>query len=512
MPERRQSTTQEEFAQGEALAYRDFSESLGPTDSSVRDLRDPRTRRLSSSPTLDGDTDCDQEKDAGSAPGAGAPKRLGFFDREFRDMRRKTIIKILVMLATMATLTLGTLSIYWASNYEREKYVRKTSVWVVNMDDGTDAIVGPAFQRIVSAYAASVDRIKVEMRSGADFGYDQARVDREVTQEKIWGAFTIARNATSAMLAALQNPSSNAAVAYDPLTASSFTYPSTRDYTSYVGVYVPWATAAGKNFTAQFAADLYGDAASHDISLSDVASNRPLLLALPVGMALRDLRPLPSVLENAATQVGLLYLIIVSFFQFNFFQPVHQALGQVLHPRHYIMYRLLVSWVAYFLLSLFYSLLSLAFQVDFTAVYGKAGFVIYWLCNFLGMAAVGGACENMAMVIVPLCPPLIGYWLIFWVVSNVSATFTSIPLMPSVFKYGYAFPLHNLSQIAKTVLFNTKNTIGLNLGVIIAWIAVNTALMPLCMLFFKTQMTKKAQAEAAAKAAAAAAAGEKGAH
>jgi hypothetical protein len=39
-------------------------------------------------------------------------------------------------------------------------------------------------------------------------------------------------------------------------------------------------------------------------------------------------------------------------------------------------------------LQLFYSSLSLAFQVDFNHWYGASGFVIFWMLNWVGMLSV----------------------------------------------------------------------------------------------------------------------------
>lgn len=75
--------------------------------------------------------------------------------------------------------------------------------------------------------------------------------------------------------------------------------------------------------------------------------------------------------------------------------------------------RLFGSMSAYFLLSLAYSLVSLAFQVPFsntgphpdTSVvsnpdaFGKGSFVVYWMLNFVGMYALGLASENVTMIV-----------------------------------------------------------------------------------------------------------------
>lgn len=85
------------------------------------------------------------------------------------------------------------------------------------------------------------------------------------------------------------------------------------------------------------------------------------------------------------------------------------------------------------MLSFAYSLISLAFQINFTGgnpvqsdtavvvtsgdynnspAYGMGSFPVYWMLNFFGMIALGLACENVAMIV---GQPWTGCWLIFWV-------------------------------------------------------------------------------------------------
>lgn len=73
------------------------------------------------------------------------------------------------------------------------------------------------------------------------------------------------------------------------------------------------------------------------------------------------------------------------------------------------------------MLSLAYSLISLAFQMNFSGgvphtgdptqvtptidgyqnanAYGHGAFPVYWMLNFFGMIALGLACENVAMIV-----------------------------------------------------------------------------------------------------------------
>ena len=41
------------------------------------------------------------------------------------------------------------------------------------------------------------------------------------------------------------------------------------------------------------------------------------------------------------------------------------------------------------------------------------------------------------------------------------------------YKWGYSFPVYNLSQAIRTIIFNTKSHLSLNAGVLIVWIALS---------------------------------------
>lgn len=124
-----------------------------------------------------------------------------------------------------------------------------------------------------------------------------------------------------------------------------------------------------------------------------------------------------------------------------------------------IIWRWIATLSAYFMLSLAYSFVSMAFQINFTHTnpitsetqvtdiaygnpvsYGHGTFLVYWMLNFFGMIALGLACENAAMVV---GMPWMGLFLIFWVITNVSTSFYDIEIAPAFYRWGYAWPLHS---------------------------------------------------------------------
>jgi hypothetical protein len=205
----------------------------------------------------------------------------------------------------------------------------------------------------------------------------------------------------------------------------------------------------------------------------------PQALSPAVGFSQYNLRPFYPYTAIPAVGIGLIVsskyralhslitsmsdLIILSFFSFSFYLPIHMKyLKPEGHPPlkfwQLILWRWLATIVAYLFLSLAYSLISLAFQINFSKrnpvtsqtepalieygnpnAYGRGSFPVYWMLNYWGMIALGLACENVAMVV---GQPWTGLWLIFWVITNVSTSFYDIDIEPHFYYWGYAFPLH----------------------------------------------------------------------
>lgn len=138
---------------------------------------------------------------------------------------------------------------------------------------------------------------------------------------------------------------------------------------------------------------------------------------------------------------------------------------------------------------LMYSLLNVAFQIDFTRHFGRSGFMAFWMLNWAGMMAVyvhslsslaslikpfaisGLALESMITL---LTTRFIPFFMITWILSkkirwylitihwttyagNVSVCIAPIQVLPGIYRYGYAAPFYNLSRGFRTIAFSTKN-------------------------------------------------------
>ncbi|ELU36544.1 response to drug-related protein [Rhizoctonia solani AG-1 IA] len=114
--------------------------------------------------------------------------------------------------------------------------------------------------------------------------------------------------------------------------------------------------------------------------------------------------------------------------------------GPFLRLRSYLYLRILVPLGLYFPLSLAFAMVSLPFHAPFGTKYTYAGgFFLYFVYTYMGMCALGLATEAMVTILTP----------------------------------------SNNTQSVRTILFNTKNHLGLNAGVILAWIVLSLTTIPL---------------------------------
>lgn len=146
-----------------------------------------------------------------------------------------------------------------------------------------------------------------------------------------------------------------------------------------------------------------------------------------------DRRPLKPVVGEAASQIGLIYLIIISFFGVLFYAPVHFQFAGKIPTAEYYAYRLLVPIISYLVLSLMYSVLSVIWGINFNTHYGHAGFMIYWMLSWISMLALGLPVENIQNA---FGPPWTQVFLIFWVISNVVTGFFPNEILSNFYKWG----------------------------------------------------------------------------
>ncbi len=488
------------------------------------------------------------EKNVGGEKGKPpAPAPVGFWDHRLKKTRvevlkawmktsRCTDERMLFLLISPALILsvfiLGVLSMYWAVLSHVNENVSSLTIFVVDFDGMapyTTVVpqIGPFIvQATEQRLAAPKPHLGYETVSREHFANDPMNVRQEIFDQKAWAAIIINANATALLQRAVETGNTS----YDPLGACQIIWVEARDEDTIHAHVGPELQSLAASLTAQFGARWTQQVLRNNSIPNNNLEAAPQALSPAIGFSIFNLRPFDPPVTVPAVTIGLIYLIIISFFSFAFYMPTHMkflipAGHPPLHFNQFIIYRWFATMAAYLSMSLFYSFISLAFQIPFnnpTApgnemahnpnAYGAATFVVYWMINWIGMIALGLACENVAMII---GQPWTAMWLIFWVISNVATSFYALDLTPKFYYWGYAWPLHQsklphlavlgqgidifpVVEASRSTLFDLHSRIGLNFGVLFAWAAVNSLFFPFCCYFmrWKTQRQKRKEMEA----------------
>ncbi|KAH8689989.1 hypothetical protein BGW36DRAFT_65953 [Talaromyces proteolyticus] len=447
------------------------------------------------------------EKDPENGDGSKNAKAISFFHPTLKDTRIRAYRLWAVTVLALGVFIIAVLSLYWGVLYAVYDRLPNITVWIVDFDaktapyDTITPIIGPFITKEFSQLKpALVDNLGWTIKPANEFDNDPMRVRQGVYYEKAHAAIIINSNATALLKAAVNQGNSS----YDPTGAAQVIYNTARDQTTLTTYILPALLDTLfpilSHFGAQWASMLDRNSSTQNVFRTPQAVNPA------IGFSFIDLRPFNPPTATPSISIGLIYLIIISFFSFSFLMPIH---GLFIQPRghppvrtwHLFTWRIFSSIMAYFFLALCYSLISLAFQIPFSNnpaptnvgamnpnAYGKGSFVVYWMLNFVGMGALGLPCENMAMI---LGQPYSSLWLILWVITNVATSFYTLDLASDFYHWGRAWPLNRIVNGSRTILFDTRSTIGIDFGVLFAWVAVSIIIFPFADYIMKWRLSRQ---------------------
>ncbi|KAJ7252396.1 hypothetical protein B0H12DRAFT_1017999 [Mycena haematopus] len=388
------------------------------------------------------------------------------FSAEFLDKSlsaiRATYFKILIAgVVVLGVVVFGVCAIYWGSIWSTPH--RAVSGWIVDFDGG---FVG---QEVAATLVGMNQGSKIvwEVVFASRFQDGLSQVKNAVIEEKTWVAVAINAGASLNLSAALSEVDKS----YNSSLAITFVGSEARNENEYRVIISPLISSqleqACRAFALQFARNISGT-----IDPVPLLSNAPQIITEPISYIIDNVRPFDVPVASAVTFVGLIYMLILAFFMLLLSNGarLYVGLDQRLSLGSLIRVRLITCFVGYFFVALFYALLSLAFKLPFNNRYGKAGFVIFWMLNWIGMLACGLTLEALATIVTVRYTPL---FLVFWIISNMSVAGYPLQVLPHIYRFGYAYPFYNISRGVRTIVFDTKDELGINFGVLLAWVVVS---------------------------------------
>lgn len=185
--------------------------------------------------------------------------------------------------------------------------------------------------------------------------------------EHVWAALVVNANATALLRRAVETGDCSCG----PIGTAQFIYNKSQDEATYSNYILPMATKLQTQITSQFG-EMWSAQVLSNTSLSRATFARaPQAISPAIGFSKQNLHPFYPYTATPAVSVCLIYLIIIAFFSFSFFHPVHTKyiIPQGHPPMSFyqlIIWRWFATLLAYFLMSPAYSLVSLAFQIPFS--------------------------------------------------------------------------------------------------------------------------------------------------
>lgn len=256
---------------------------------------------------------------------------VGFWDWRLNHVRKEAFLKWTLTTGFLMAFIIGTLSIYWGVFNHVERNLSSLVVYIVDFDgqtapfneSGVEPIVGPQIVQLAQQMVeSSTPNLGYGSLPPSDFNYDPLEVRRSVYHWDAWAAIIINPNATAMLYSAVQNGNAS----YDPIGACQLIYIQARDETNWSNYMFPLISQLMTQATSMvgqtWASQILQEATSNQ-TLLDGMVQAPQALSPAIGFSMFNLRPFYPYVATPAVSIGLIYLIIISFFSFSFYLPIH---------------------------------------------------------------------------------------------------------------------------------------------------------------------------------------------
>lgn len=398
------------------------------------------------------------------------------------------------------------LSIYWGTYYNRGSRLHRLKFLAIIADDRTLSTVPPVIGNTLSRIITSPKIAQYgtwTLQNSTNYQFTNSsqyfsELLHKVYIQDYWAGCVVMPNASSNYLQAIEqsNGTVNSTLfvhciyqtGVDMLTVQSYVLPVISTISQALMDYAPNAIIQ----------PLIGEipqntrAATVRKTLTNPQSAN--LITGPFVASITDLRPASYAPFMGIIYVGLIYTCVISVQLFNFTAFVHDKLQDKLHKRSYFFYRLGSSHVLYAALGLAFTLVVVAFRLPYNATFGKSGFLVIWAASYLNLAALGGINENILLNVISFDRTYIGFYIVGFLIINISPIMSEVTISPKFYRYSYALPVYNYQKILIICFFDTtKRRLGRYIGILIAWVVVTNIAAPFSMKLSKKNAAKFAK-------------------
>lgn len=429
-------------------------------------------------------------------------KKTSLMSKKMRDHRRRILAKFLSTHFLLGIFVIGALSLYWGAVYNYDHYLYRVHALAVIQDEPYTTNDGTVIPSIASNVTNIIHGLPCTwtILNATEFQiiYNLTSVDeiddritKLIYDEKFWMALNIRSGATEAFYKSVME---NDTDVFNSSRYFTGVYETGRDPTNFKSSIFPVMQKLEAIYRKQYLNNIVPEFVKN-ITVPDVIGRANIQNMYGLGffaMNYIDLRPYTNRALLGPLSMGVNYIIMFSVFSVSIFGPLNKEMAKYLKPRSLFFMRIIISWSTFFFLSLFTCTVSAIFQIDFTPAFGRAGFVVYWMTSWLVMGAVGMANENILTLILTFCPSYMSYWLVFWTILNIAPSMYPLALINEFYRFGYAMPIHNGVQLFRVIFLDiSKQQMGRNYGILVAWVTANTAINPFVMKFIAHRVKKK---------------------
>ncbi|POY73673.1 hypothetical protein BMF94_3208 [Rhodotorula taiwanensis] len=435
------------------------------------------------------------------------------FSTSIRDPRlksqRKQAIKAVVMASILMSVAIwALLSVFWGSTYLLEHYFPNAKLYVYDFDSANNAnpLLGPYVTQYMLSTLEQPTHMGVIIRDPTGKTIDD--VITEIVQEKAWAAMVVNANASTMFREAIAGTGGLLNGEYAPAGALTVITEGARWFQVTDDYIFPFLTKYAQTPTleASHAAAANFLATATPAQISGLSDTQRAALGTPFASQEYDPRPIFSHQWSGAAplEAGLIYYIIFAFHiaLFTFFArgPFMGSVakkGRRLTFLSTLTLRFLPLLPIYLILSLSYSLINLAFLIPMNgnghAKFGsQGGFMIFWMLNLMSLFALGFAMESMITL---LTVKFIPFFLITWIILNITSSFFPATFAETFYRYGYAMPFWHSTTGAKHIMWGARDRLGLNFGVLTGWTVLNICSLTLFEFILRRKDQRKERKE-----------------
>lgn len=284
----------------------------------------------------------------GSAP--QQPPRYSFFSPENKSLRMAIMKQYAVIMVLIWAFILGVWSIYWGSMYQRETRLVNLS-YLVNLETDESAPISYAI-KLATTDGSMPHRANWVFKSNMS----DAEIRHEVHQQNYWAAIYVTQDDVSDLLInAFQNGENINTTGF----INAF-YETAKDPNAMEGVVIPtlylFQSYLQKNLQSTVYPELIDNLTSTQFSnLKDtnVLTSYPIINYID-GISVDSV-------TNGPLQVGLIYIIIITFFEVMWMTQLYGMVAKNAVTKDYIIFRMILSQINYLLISLAFTCLNSAF-------------------------------------------------------------------------------------------------------------------------------------------------------